>query len=173
MFVVLSYEQKTEWCVCVCVCMCVCVQCLGDTRLTWVYFKKVNQALLPMVGFPSTGKRQNKRNLFKIGGEARSTVYVGNTGSPNSGDGTGQAAADSTPPPPHFPQRPLGSGHDVAARHHDTGSDPENLVRGSPGYKRGVGVSASYRSIDLLSVRFARARIDQSCTNNSYRSVLH
>ena len=29
-----------------------------------------------MVGFPSTGKRQNKRNLFKIGGEARSTVYI-------------------------------------------------------------------------------------------------
>ena len=28
-------------------------------------------------------------------------------------------------------------------------------------------VSASYRSIDLLSVHFARARIDQSCTNNS------
>ena len=136
-----------------------------------------------MVGFPSTGKRQNKRNLFKIGGEARSTVYVGNTGSADSGDGAGQAAADSPPPPltptvkyppspspPPPPNAPLARGMMSSARHHDTGSDPENPVRGSPGYKRGSGyllpiaplICYRFTSLGLVSISLALTTRNQS-----------
>ena len=128
-----------------------------------------------MVGFPSTGKRQNKRNLFKIGGEAHSTVYVGNTGSPNSGDGTGQAAADSTPPPPTSPSAPLARGmmsplvttiraviqKTLSAGALATSVEWVSLLPIAP--------LICYRSasLGLVSISLALTTpIDQSCTNN-------